>query len=79
MRHRIFSALFIAILALVLLGLASAFGVYDQVGMAAGLAITLGIILVVAVGSSLMTVIRYGRRSRRDEAVHRTARDDDYR
>ena len=79
MRHRIFSVLIAAVLVLVLLGIVSAFGIYDRVGAAADVAITLGVIVVVAIGGSLMSIIYYGRRSRRDDAVRRTAPDDDYR
>lgn len=60
-----------ALLALVLIAATWAFGGYDGLGVAGGLGVTFGILVVAAVGAVLMAVILRGRRSRRDEAVRR--------
>lgn len=59
------------VLVLVLLGAVWAFGGFDGLSVAGGLAVVLGIVVVAALGTALMTVVMRGRRSRRDEAVHR--------
>ena len=59
------------VLVLVLLGAIWAFGGYDGLGVVGGLALTLGIVVAVTLGVSLMMIILRGHRSRRDEAVHR--------
>ena len=60
-------------LALVTLGSIWALGGYDGASFAA---LTLGIIAPIAVGIGFVALIFYGRRSRRDEAVDRTAHND---
>jgi hypothetical protein len=60
-------------LALVTLGSIWAFGGYDGASFAA---LTLGVIAPIAVGIGFAALIFYGRRSRRDEAVDRTAHND---
>lgn len=58
-------------LTLVLLAATWIFGGYDGLSTAGGLAVTFGIAVVATLGVVLMTIVRRGRRSRRDEAVHR--------
>jgi hypothetical protein len=59
------------VLVLVLLGAVWAFGGFDGLSVAGGLAVVFGIVVVAALGTVLMTVVMRGRRSRRDEVVHR--------
>jgi drug/metabolite transporter (DMT)-like permease len=59
-------------LALVLLGTFWAFGGYNGMSLAGGMAVTLGVAAAAALGIGLMSVILEGRRSRRDEAVRRS-------
>jgi hypothetical protein len=68
-------------LILVLLGSTWALGGYDEMSSASSVTLTLltlGVIVPIAVGIGFVALIIYGRRSRRDEAVHRATRNDDY-
>jgi hypothetical protein len=79
MRYRILGPVIVCVgLLLVLLGSIWALGGYDELGVTTGWALTLGVGATMAVGIGFIAVILYGRRSRRDEAVHRATGDDDY-
>jgi hypothetical protein len=60
----------------VLLALTWLFGGFGGMSGAGVAALTLGIIVTVALGVGLMTLLFYSSRSERDEAVHRAARED---
>jgi hypothetical protein len=66
------------VLILALFGLIWAFGGYDGTSSTGGMGAALGIIAPIALGIGLMALIFYGRRSRRDEKVHRTTQDNDF-
>lgn len=52
------------------------FGGYDGTSVTGGVALTLGVIVALALGIGLIAVILHGRRSRRDEAVRRATHRD---
>lgn len=60
-------------LAFAAIGLVWAFGDYAGVSFKAGWAVALAVAATMALGMGLMAVIVHGRRSRRDQAVDRTA------
>jgi hypothetical protein len=60
----------------VLLALTWLFGGFSEMGGAGVAALTLGIILTVALGIGLMALLFYSSRSERDEAVHHAVRED---
>jgi hypothetical protein len=65
-------------LILILLGSMWVLGSFEGMSLSAGWAVTLGVGAAMALGIGLMAVILFGRRSRRDEAVHRATDDNDY-
>lgn len=75
LRHRIpWLAIGVVVLILVLLGWAWPFVGHDGTSETGGVAVTLGVIVALALGIGLIAIILYGRRSRRDEAVRRASR-----
>ena len=72
MHHRFFWPAIVCIaLILVLIGMTWALGGYQGTGVGGGVTLMLGIAVPVVVVVGILAIILYGRRSRRDEAVHR--------